>query len=274
MTNYAPLTLANAFIQAGELDDALDALNQHLEAHPEDDEARRLRVQVLMRKAGEIQWGKIMEDSLALKNPTVDDYLQMSSLSERMNDYESAIFFAAEALKLKPEDNSLIERRIRLILEADGDLIVVGQLLEQLPQHWRWLSWRGEIALLDSDFGSAVSHFSAALEHLEHTMDTVKVSFAANLKAQILIKRADVYQRLQSLSEADADYVAAEQIIPNDPMIPFNRGLIALLQGDSERGIELCWSAYTNAPAALREEMQKALAEDARYAPIAAALQM
>lgn len=272
MSSYDSLTLANAFIQAGELDDALDALNQHLEAQPEDDEVRRLRVQVLMRMEGEIKWETIMEDSLALKNPTVDDYLKMSSLSERMKDLDSAVFFTSEALKLQPDDKSLTERHVRLMIASDNDLSAIDQFLKQLPQHWRWLRWRGEVALLGTDFLSAVNHYSDALEHVESTMDTVNVPFAANLKAQILLKRANTYQHLQSLAEADADYAAAEQIIPDDPMIPFNRGLIAVLQGDSERGGELCRSAYTNAPAALRDEMRKALAEDEGYAPIAAAL--
>lgn len=273
MTDYDSLTLANAFIQTGELDDALDALNQHLEAKPEDDEARRLRVQVLMRMEGKIQWEAIMEDSLALKKPTVDDYVKMSSLSEQMNDYDSALFFTVEALKLQPDDNRLIERRVRLMLEAEGDPIIVDQLLEQLPEHWRWSGWRGEIALLQGNFDRAVEQFSAALSHLEQTMDTTNVAFAANLKAQILLKRASVHHNIQALAEADADYAAAEQIIPDDPMIRFNRGLIAFLQEDSERGIALCRDAYANAPAALRDEMQKALAEDERYAPIAAAIQ-
>ena len=44
MPDYNPITLADAFIQAGELDDALDALNQHLEANPSDDDARRVDI--------------------------------------------------------------------------------------------------------------------------------------------------------------------------------------------------------------------------------------
>lgn len=272
MNNYDPLTLAHAFIQAGELDDALDALNQHLESHPENDEARRLRVQVLMRMDGEIQWQRIMEDSLALKNPNVDDYLKMSVLSERMNDLDSALFFTDEALKLQPDDNNLIERHVHLAIESQNDPLAIDQYLEQLPPNWRWLGWRGEVALLRGDFSNAVNHYSRALEHLASAMDTLNVPFAANLKAQIVLKRAHAYQQLRSLSEADADYAAVGQIILNDPMIAFKRGLIAFLQGDLGRGIDLCHIAYTRAPDALREEMQKALAEDDRYATIAAAL--
>ncbi|MEO1163713.1 MAG: tetratricopeptide repeat protein, partial [Chloroflexota bacterium] len=45
---YTPMQLAETFLKTGELEDALDALNQQLEAEPADEEARRLRVQVLM----------------------------------------------------------------------------------------------------------------------------------------------------------------------------------------------------------------------------------
>jgi tetratricopeptide (TPR) repeat protein len=272
MNGYDPLTLANTFIQAGELDDALDALNQHLEAHPKDDDVRRLRIQVLMRMPGDVQWQTILEDSLALKTPTVDDYLKLSLVSEQVGQIESAVFFVGEALKLQPDDASLIERHVQLTI-ASGNPSSIDSFLEDLPQHWRWLRWRGEAAALRDEFTHAINHYSAALEHLTNTMDTVNVPFAANLKAQILLKRADAYQRLNTLAEADADYADAEQIIPDDPTIPFNRGLIAFLQGQTERGIELCQNAYTSAPAALRDEMQEALASDERYTPVAEALQ-
>jgi tetratricopeptide (TPR) repeat protein len=159
------------------------------------------------------------------------------------------------------------------MIENGDDPLTIEQFLEPQPPNWRWLRWRGEISALRSDFSRSVHHYSGALEHLEGSMDTLNNPLAANLKAQILLKRADAYQRLQSWAEADADYAAAERIIPNDPMIPFNRGLIAFRQGESERGIELCRNAYVSAPAVLRDEMRKALAEDERYAPIAATLE-
>ena len=53
MTRYSPIELAEAFIRTGELADALDALNPHLEAQPNDETALRLRAAVLMRLPGE-----------------------------------------------------------------------------------------------------------------------------------------------------------------------------------------------------------------------------
>ena len=275
MSHYDPLILANAFIQAGELDDALDALNQHLEANPEDDEARRLRVQVLSRKRDLASLERGLADLAQLGNATADDYLMhIRLLNEHpaQRDFEKLLEVAKKGHDQFPHDQRLTERYLEYLMVL-GRWQEAEPLIAAQPNSWRWLQWAADYALQFDAFDRAAQYFSDALTAVEKNFGATSNDFIANLKAQILLKRADVYQRLQSLAQADADYAAAEQIIPNDPMIAFNRGLIALLQGDSERGIALCRDAYANAPAALREEMQKALAEDERYAPIAAAIQ-
>jgi tetratricopeptide (TPR) repeat protein len=276
MSNYDPLTLANAFIQTGELDDALDALNQHLEANPEDDQARRLRVQVLSRKRDLANLENGLDDLAQLGNTTADDYLMHLRLLNShplLQNFEKLLQVVEKGHRHYPHDQRITERYLEYLMFL-GRWQEAENLIAEQPNNWRWLQWAADLVLVFDAFDHAARYFSDALTALEKDFGQASNDFIANLKAQILLKRADVYQRLQSLSESDADYAAAEQIIPNDPMIPFNRGLIALLQGDSARGIALCRSAYTNAPDALRDEMQKALAEDKRYAPIAAALEM
>jgi tetratricopeptide (TPR) repeat protein len=274
MPDYNPITLADAFIQAGELDDALDALNQHLEANPSDDDARRVKIQVLMRMNSKECLEAAIENIDLLMNHTADDYLQQSVIFEKLGESAHSVAATLHAWILRPNDVNIWERNIRQIWnenDADEMEFFLARLPQKWQDSWRWLCWHAEAALLKEDFNKAAKHFSEALIHL-NTSTNVHDPFVQNSKAQILLKRADAYHRLQSLPDAAADYAAAEQIIPNDPMIPFNRGLIALLQGDPQRGIELCQHAYISAPAALRDEMHKALAEDERYAPISAAL--
>src|SRR5690242_19339862 len=77
---YSPMELADAFIRAGELADALDALNQQLIDQPADDEARRLRAQVLMRIPGEEHVQAALGDLESIASPTQDDNLRRALL--------------------------------------------------------------------------------------------------------------------------------------------------------------------------------------------------
>ncbi len=86
---YSPMELAEAFIQTGELPDALDALNQQLTAYPDDETARRLRAQVLMRLPGEEHLRAALHDLDQLASPTAEDGLLRGILLEQLGAYEA-----------------------------------------------------------------------------------------------------------------------------------------------------------------------------------------
>jgi tetratricopeptide (TPR) repeat protein len=270
---YSPLELADAFIRAGELEDALDALDQHLAdpsaAHR--DETLRLRAAVLARFPDQPERLRAaLADYAALGAPTADDEDRRAALYEQLGDARAAADALGRARALAPDDSRLVEREITLLVDH-GWLDEAAALAETLPQTWRWLAWRGDIAINRQRDGEAVRHYTAALVDFGARVDQAS-RLAANLKAQLLIKRARAYRHLKRCAEAEADYLAAEAIIPNDPTLMFNRGLLTYDCQGLRRALPLCRDALDLAPPALRDWMRQKLRDDPRYRELAGAL--
>ena len=93
-----------------------------------------------------------------------------------------------------------------------------------------------------------------------HTADT-KANWAAPFEADLYLRRARAWIFLENYTEAEADYQDAAKRIPDDPMIPFKMGIIAMLRGDTEQGEKLCREASTSAPLAIKALMISELQE-------------
>jgi len=185
---YNALQLAEAFIRAGELADALDALQTHLDANPADDASRRLRVSILRRMPDESHYRAALDDLDHLSSLTADDWVQRSILLQGLNDWSGANTAMEQARHLAPDDERITERYL-LTLEKSGQNGDALALLESLPQTWRWLQTAGDIAQRMGDTEAALKHYTAALAHLEARLDTANNAFAANLKEVLLLKR-------------------------------------------------------------------------------------
>lgn len=185
---YSPLQLAEAFIRTGELNDALDALNQHLASLPDDDEARRLRASVLRRTDNDGHLQAALDDLNALENPTAEDIVQRSIILQALDDWPGANAAMEQAHDLKPDDDRITERYL-LTLEKSGSPDQAYALVQTLPKSWRWLQIAGELAQRLGDQEAALQSYDAALADLEKKLDTENSAFAANLKQVLLLKR-------------------------------------------------------------------------------------
>lgn len=262
---YQPLELAEALIHAGELDDALATLDQHLAAVPDDSAARRLRIDVLLRLPGRAKDALAEMDTLT--TPTPDDLLQRAQLLEMLGDEDGAFAAVAQSWGQRPElrTGELLLRFLYQRHEADRAL----ELLVDLPKTWKWLGWCGDFHSMRGDFSIAADHYSDALIQLDQTE---KNAITETQRAHLLLKRADAYRRLKRYADADADYRAAEAIIPDDPLIPFNRGLLIYEQGNLRQALPLCRDALDHAPETLRDYMRNLLMDEPRYRTLAQAL--
>jgi tetratricopeptide (TPR) repeat protein len=255
---------AEAFLRAGELDEALAALDQHLQTHPDDDEAHRLRIDVLIRLPGRAQEALAALD--ALPDLTEEDYV--------------ARFGALVHLGVPGADEALVQAHARFpanpaladlaltVLYGRGASDPALELLVDLPKTAHWLSWSGTFYALKGDDRVAAEHYCSALDQFGDTQEPLRQL----QRAALLLKRADAYRRLKQFDDAEADYQAAEAIIPDDPLIPFNRGLLIFEQGNLRRALPLCRDAMDRAPDALRDHMRHALLDEPRYRPLAQAL--
>jgi tetratricopeptide (TPR) repeat protein len=188
MMAYSPLQLADAFIRTGELNDALDALNTHLDANPGDDVARRLRASVLRRMEGSHYQRAALDDLSQLATPTADDEVERSILLQRLGEWQAASTAMRRAHEFRPDDERIIERYV-MTLERSGQPEQAKMLLEGLPKTWRWLQIAGDLAQAVGDNEAARDWYDAALAQLDAQMDTTHNAFAANLKAVLILKR-------------------------------------------------------------------------------------
>lgn len=290
ISHYDALTLANAFIDAGEIEDALAALTPHLEDHPEDDAARRLRAAVFARLPGLA--GKAHDDYRALRTLTRDDRIADAMLSIGQGDITGGTRILGVLLEQQPEDDSLLERLVHVLIahpaHASPDASVVRLLdarLAQNPHHWRWWGWRGDLATAIGEDDGAITAYGYGLRALEKILAPIEGApnpILVNQKAQFHLKRADASYRRAQYGEADADLVDAERLLPTDGMIPFKRALIAYQasrvagaddwQNALRRALPPCRDALDHASPAIRALMRDALRADPIYRPLVEAL--
>ncbi len=259
------LELAELFIRAGELSEALDALNAELESQPDDQAALRLRANLLTHLPG--RGREALTDLDTLSEATLDDHLLRIHVLDTLGDHDAA-FEVIERLWMDRGDAQSVTLMLRA-LQRRGEFDRALELLADLPKSWNWLGWSGDFYALKGDYSIAAEHFCSAIDQLEHAE---RNPLSETQRAHLLLKRADAYRRLKQYADADADYRSAEAIIPSDPMIPFNRGLLIFEQGDLRRALPLCRDAMDHAPDALRDHMRNVLMDNPRYHMLAQAL--
>lgn len=280
---YSPMQLAKAFLQAGELPDALDALNQHLDAHPQDAEALRLKAQVLTRQPGQLQAALATLAQLTEHLP--EDVMLHATLLERLGKPEAEVLSVLKNGHQQHPDHDRLTERYLYTLRANNALDTAQALLKTLvqrqPAHWRWRQWAGDIAVDAGKPKTALAHYTAALDHLQQryqldtsqnatVMQDATISDAASMTipavyARLLLARAEVQQHMGDYEDAEADYRAAGRMIPDDPMIPFNRALVALQHGDERQAQQLCEQAIQLATPTLLRQMREAINAEAHY---------
>lgn len=261
---YSPLELAEAFIKTGELADALDALNQQLEQQPDDEETRRLRIDVQLRLDTAAHWQRALADVAALTQTTAADYQRASVLHERLSDPDSAIAAMHTARKLAPDDERLTERLLNLLM-AQKQHDTALTLVHQQEKSWRWLQYEGDLLALMGDDTTATARYGLVLAQLDEREGQMRADYLQAMKARVLLARAHAYRRLKQLDSAREHYLAAQELLPKDPTIAFNLGLLHALAGNIDTAAEQCHAALNNAPAALRDEMLRSIAHDETF---------
>lgn len=261
------LEQAAALLQAGELTDALAALNQQLEAHPTDDPARRLRAGVLRHLGGEAARRAALADLAQLADPTADDAIQQAQLLEALDDLPAALAVLAQAAARWPQHERLAERRIALLLRQ-GQAETALAVVRQMPQTWHWLQTEGDILAALGDDVTATARYGLALAQLDSQLTPAQKHSHGPMRARLLLARAAAYRRLGFDDQAEALYAQAETIIPNDPAVPFGRGLMAWQRGDHDSALRLCRAALSSASASLQAALLADLRADTRFAPL------
>jgi tetratricopeptide (TPR) repeat protein len=253
--SYDPLQLAEAFIKAGELTDALETLDARLIDAPDDERALRLRAQINARQVDEVHWRKALTDLSALPLMTPEDYILKIALLEKLHDFTASIHTAQTAYETFPDHERLAERLLQSLRDArqfDQAREIAEARLAQQPESWRWLQWAGDLARDAGEHLTAITRYTDALRAIESNHQNLSANSAiAGIYSRILLSRAEAYLQSNQLDEAETDYGTASQFIADDPVIPFNQGLIMALRGDLDQASAMCRSAFAKMPPAL-----------------------
>lgn len=267
MSAYSNMQLAEVFIKTGELDDALEALNNQLTQQADDDSARRLRASVLQRMGQPEHLTSALEDIENLKDKTSDDYIQQSVIYERMEQKESAITAMQNAVKLAPKHERTLERLIELLMQEKQYSTALKQLASA-PQTWRWLMRQSALFTLDNQPENALNALNQAEAHLHEVFPDLIAPVSRNTMAQIHIARGHVYMTLEKYDPAEKDFKDALYYIPDDASIEFNLGLVYVLTERLDLAIKHCQSALDKTTPYVRQSLIDVLDRDKRYSDL------
>lgn len=258
---YTAMELADAFIKTGELDDAVIALREHLEQHQQDDEARRLYIQVQMRLSAGDDLVTLINNFDFLSEKTADDWRLQSTIYEQNNQVILAIESIRHARKITPNDERLTERYLDLLLKNEQYDNALTLVREQ-AKTWRWLEREGDILALIGNDRLATARYGLVLAHLSELEGTMRDDYLQSLKLRVILARAHAYRRLEHYDLAEALYLEAQDILGDDLTIQFNLGLLAYLNGDANTALMKCREALDKASDTLRTHMLSSLDEE------------
>ncbi|MGJ3240036.1 MAG: tetratricopeptide repeat protein [Anaerolineae bacterium] len=255
---YSPMELVEAFLKTGELDDALDAIDQHLSDHPHDDDAHRLRVQIQMRRLDDSALAPLLDQLDQLSAPTARDYQTRSVILERSGHLSEACDAMREAHQLVPDNQRLSERLLDLLMQMQ-DYEEALALIHAQNRSWRWLEREGDVLVLMQDDLQATARYGLALAQLDNLKASMREDYLHALMARMMLARAHAYRRLGHTQVAREHYQASASILGNDASISFNLGLLAHIEGKHQEARAICQQALDDAPPALRASMREAL---------------
>jgi Flp pilus assembly protein TadD len=264
MIRYTPLELAHAYIKTGEWQEALSALAQQLEQEANDQSARRLRVEILLRHDASAEG--LWSDLSQLDDADSETWRLRALAYERQDNLPQTLDCLQRAHALAPQDAHLTERLLAVLVRAGEPEAALALIAEQAPS-WGWQARAGAIQAEQGHYPQALTAYTQALAGLAQGEQS---PYRASLAAHLYSARGQVYLRCGRLDEAEADYSQAEQLQAQqvDWGVQFNRGLVALLRGDASTAQALCQSAYQHASPELRAELRRSLGDRAEYAAI------
>ncbi len=258
---YTPMQLADAFIQTGELPDALDALNQHLQETPDDADALRLRIAVRLRLGDEEHLLAALVDAEAIPQKSADDYQQISVIQQRLGNLGAAEDAMRAALGLAPGDLRLTERLVDL-LQRQGELHAALEEVREQERSWKWLEREADLLAQQGNHMMATARYGLALAQLSEYEGQMRPDYLQALQARMLLARAESYRHVGQYDVSRKHYEEAQKLLPEDPAITFNLGILTALSGEFAAGVAQCREALASAPDTMREEMLTSLKKE------------
>lgn len=270
------LKTADAFLQFGEVDDALAALDAAVQAAPDDPLPCLRRAEVLTSAGRNLHQALAdLERAAALGMDTVRLHFKRMIVLAELGEIAAARAAHAQAVHLDADDPRLWEWGIRLaVLAGDlaGALALIRQVRKKQPSAFGWARREAALLLQMGAFAAARDAFTALIE-THAPADPTPGGWEASQWVEVYLARAEAYRRLDDFDAALADLACAEQHLPDDPGIPFGRGLVAWARGDADGAFPLLRAGLESAAPGVREAFWHALAGYPRLDDLRAAVE-
>lgn len=261
--SYTPMELAEVFLKTGELDDALDALNQQLGAQPSDDDARFLRAQIYMRLSGDARLAQAQDDISAIMNKSSEHHYMLSVIAEKRGEIDKAITAMHDALTTTQENGEdtarLIERLVKLLKDSQRTDAAI-ELVRQQEHSWRWLQWEADLLMQAENYHLANARYGLVIAHLQQA--TMRDDFRDALIARNALARAEAFRQLEQYDTAIELAKQAKRLITDDVAIDFTIGTLTALNGDIQSGLAICQVALNAASESVRERLLASLRDN------------
>lgn len=272
----ALLKTADAFLQFGEVDDALAALDEAVQVAPDDPLPYLRRAEILTSAGRDLRQALAdLDRAAALGMDTVRLHFRRMIVLAELGEIAAARTAHTQALHLQADDPRLWDWGVRLaVLAGDlaGALALIRRVREKQPGVFGWARREAALLLQTGDLAAARDAFTALIA-AGAPADPTPGAWEASQWVEIYLARAETYRRLGDFDAALADLACAEKHLPDDPGIPFGRGLVAWARGDSDGAFPLLRAGLESAAPGVREEFWRALADYPRLSDLRAAVE-
>jgi hypothetical protein len=198
--SYSRLELANAHLEAGDLDDALAALDAELTENPDNDDALRLRAGILIRAATDDGYRRALEDLNHLREPTVEDIVQKAYSLNELYEIDAALEQIETAVRLGGQ--RYVGDQISILMSAFR-FAEARALVDTMPRTWRWLEFSGDLAVRHEGPARAIQDYTLALEAIDALpADPLTAPILASSRARLLCGRARMFCQQEDWSRA------------------------------------------------------------------------
>lgn len=255
--------LATFHLLAGEINDALVALDARLENAPEDDAARRLRAEIYTTRNTPETLADALADLARLDERTPEDGLHIALIFERMGDLPRAIQTLAETSAAAPEHLRVRQRWMELAFKS-GDLETARLAVRGLPDDWRMLELAGD---LTARYAEATGEDDDLLTQADALYEMALQSLPSGhwnspFRARILLARASVNLRLNLPDEVAHYAELAGALIPTEPAYHFYIGWSLVKRGSGAQGFARVQRALKAASEPVYEALWETIAGD------------
>ncbi len=269
------LKTADAFLQFSEVDDALAALDEAVQVAPDDPLPYLRRAEVLASAGRDLRQALAdLDRAAALGLDTVRLHFKRMIVLTELGEVAAARAAHAEAFRLEADNPRLWDWGVRLAVLA-GDLAealaLIRQVREKQPGALGWARREAALLLQMGDFAAARDAFTALIE-TRAPVDPTPGAWEASQWVEAYLARAEAHRRLGDFDAALADLACAEKHLPDDPGIPFGRGLVAWARGDADDALPLLQAGLESAAPGVQDEFWRALADYPRLSDLQAAI--